>query len=91
MKFYTFFREDNKFDDIESDPIIKKIASTRVRWFQHFMIGIYDYGDANSQNFSLLTLKYGDDMIHSLTKDFTPIAGVDYIPKKDKSKFSPRF
>lgn len=90
MKFYTFFRENNKFDDIESDPTIKKIATTKIRWFQHFMIGIQDYGNVNDQNFSLITLKYGDDMIHTLTKDFTPVAGVDYIPKKDKSKFSPR-
>ena len=88
MKYYTFYRENNNFDDIENDIIIKKIASTKVRWFQYFMIGIYDYGDANSQNFSLITLKYGDDMIHSLTKDYTPVPGVDYVPKKDKSTFS---
>jgi hypothetical protein len=38
--------------------------------------------DGNDQNFSMLTLKYGEDMVNNLTKDFTPIAGVDYIPKK---------
>jgi hypothetical protein len=44
------------------------------------MIGIYIEG--NEQNFSLITLKYGEDMVNSLTKDFTPVAGVDYMPKK---------
>ena len=80
MKYYTFFRENNNFDDILADNSVKKIIATKIKWHQHLMIGIKKEG--NEQNFSLITLKYGEDMINNLTKDFTPIAGVDYTPKK---------
>jgi hypothetical protein len=80
MKYYTFYRENNNFDDIESDNIVKKFADTKIKWYQHFMIAMKK--DGNDQNFSMLTLKYGEDMVNNLTKDFTPVAGVDYIPKK---------
>jgi hypothetical protein len=89
MKYYTFYRDNNDFSDIESDVIVKKYASTKIRWWQHFMIGIdNDHNKDADQQFSLLTLKYGEDMVNSVCKDFTPVAGVDYVPKKDKSKFS---
>jgi hypothetical protein len=80
MKYYTFYRESNNFDDILKDNSVKKIIATKIKWHQHLMIGIHKEG--NEQNFSLITLKYGEDMINNLTKDFTPIAGVDYMPKK---------
>ena len=81
MKYYTFYRENNNFDDIEKDNIVKKFANSKIRWYQYFMIGMDKNG--NDQNFSMLTLKYGEDMVNNLTKDFTPIAGVDYSPKKN--------
>ena len=80
MKYYTFYRENNNFDDIQSDTIVKKFAEQKFKWYQYFMIGMRK--DGNDQNFSMLTLKYGEDMVNNLTKDFTPIPGVDYIPKK---------
>jgi len=80
MKYYTFFRENNNFDDIESDSIIKKFARTKIRWYQHFMIGMQKGN--NDKNFSMLTLKYSEDMVNNLIKDFTPVIGVDYVPKK---------
>ena len=82
MKYYTFYRENSKFDDIENDNIIKKFAKLKIKWYRHLMIGIRK--DGNDQNFSMLTLKYGEDMVNNLTKDFTPVAGVDYTPKKPK-------
>lgn len=82
MKFYTFFRENNNFDDITTDPIIKKHAHTKIRWYQHLMIGISAHLKNSDQYYSLLTLKYGEDMINSVCKDFTPVAGVDYMPKR---------
>lgn len=85
MKYYTFYRESNNFDDILKDPIVKQIVDTKIKWFQHLMVGIES--EKNEQNFSLITLKYGDDMINPVAKDYTPIAGVDYIPKKDKNKY----
>ena len=80
MKYYTFYRESNNFDDIISDNIVKKFAETKIKWYQHYMIGMKK--DGNDQNFSMLTLKYGEDMVNNLTKDFSPIPGVDYMPKK---------
>ena len=80
MKYYTFYRESNNFDDIISDNIVKKFAETQIKWYQHYMIGMKK--DGNDQNFSMLTLKYGEDMVNNLTKDFSPIPGVDYVPKK---------
>ena len=82
MKYYTFYRENNNFDDIENDNIVKKFATHKTKWHQYFMIGMVKHG--NEQNFSMLTLKYGEDMVNNLTRDFTPVAGVDYMPNKPK-------
>lgn len=84
MKYYTFYREDNNFDDILKDSIVKPIIDTKIRWFQHLMLGV---SDKNEGTLSYLTLKYGDEIVANSHKDFTPVAGVDYIPKKDKTKF----
>jgi hypothetical protein len=84
MKYYTFYRENNNFDDILNDQIIKKIIDEKLRWFQHLIIGMNEKHD---QTFSYITLKYGDEMKQELVKDFSPIPGVDYIPKQDASKY----
>lgn len=86
-KYYTFYREDNKFDDILSDPNIKKVTHMKIRWYQYLLIGI---SAKNENTFSYIGLKYGDDMKAPDVKDFTPVAGVDYVPKKDKTKFKKR-
>lgn len=82
MKYYTFYRESNNFDDILSDIIIKKFADTRLRWYKYLMVGISESIKDSDQYYSLLTLKYGEDMVSTVCKDFTPVAGVDYMPKK---------
>jgi hypothetical protein len=84
MKYYTFYRESNNFDDILNDQIIKKIIDEKVRWYQHLIIGMQD---TNEQSFSYITLKYGDEMVQELIKDRSPIPGVDYMPKRDASKY----
>ena len=87
MKFYTFYRENNQFTDIENDPIVKRFADTKIKWSKHYMIGISTYIKDSDQYFSLLTLKYGEDMIQSVCKDHSPIPGVDYVPERDASKY----
>lgn len=87
-KYYTFYRENNNFDDILTDQNIKKVIHTKTSWYQHLMIGIME--DGNEGTFSYITLKYGDDMKKPDVIDRTPIPGIDYIPKQDKSKFSKR-
>lgn len=84
MKYYTFYRENNNFDDILNDTIIKKIIDEKIRWFQHLIIGMNDKHD---QTFSYITLKYGDEMVQELIKDRSPIPGVDYMPKRDANKY----
>ena len=87
MKYYTFYREDNVFTDIENDPIVKRFADTKIRWFQYYMIGISTFIKDSDQYMSLLTLKYGESMIQSVCKDHSPVPGVDYVPKRDASKY----
>lgn len=83
MKYYTFFRENNKFDDILKDMNLKKLIDEQITWHQHLIIGMQD----DSKISSYITLKYGDEMKTDVIKDFSPVPGVDYIPKKDASKF----
>ena len=84
MKYYTFYRESNNFKDILDDPTVKKSIKTKISWFRHLVIGVTD-NDEQIQ--SLITLKYGDEMVNDLVKDFSPQPGIDYIPKKDASTF----
>ncbi len=83
MKYYTFYRENNDFSDIENDLIVEKLISTKIKWTHHMMIGITEY--KNEQNFSYIALKYSEDFAGELYKDFTPVMGVDYTPKKKKN------
>lgn len=85
MKHYTFFRENNKFDDIIKDPNLKKVIDEKIQWYQHLMITV---NEDDEGSLSYINLKYGDDMVQNLYKDFTPVGGVDYTPKKDKTLFS---
>ena len=84
MKYYTFYRENDNFDDILNDTIVKKIIDEKLRWYQYLIIGM---NEKHEQSFSYITLKYGDEMKQELVKDFTPIPGVDYIPKRDANQY----
>lgn len=78
MKYFTFYRESNNFDDILNDA--KKVAKLQIKWGNHLMLGVNR--SKNESACSILLLKYGDDMVNGLTKDFTPKPNVDYIVKK---------
>lgn len=86
MRYYTFYRESNNFDDILNDTILKKSIDEVIRWYQYLVIGIHET-EKNNQNSSYITLKYGDEMQNNLIKDRSPIPGVDYLPKKDLSRY----
>lgn len=86
MKYYTFYRENSDFKDILNDPIIKKSIDEVISWHQHLIIGLYD-SNKFDQISSYITLKYGDEMKNDVVKDFSPLPGIDYVPKKDSSKF----
>ena len=85
MKYYTFERESNNFDDILKDPGIKSSIYTKILWKNHLMIGLDEHGSKKiDQLSSYIVLKYGDDIRTSLTKDYAPIIDKDYTPKGRK-------
>ena len=79
MKYFTFYRENNNFDDILKDTVIKSSIKQVTKWKQHMMLGI---AESNDSILSYITLKFGDNLVSNLTKDFAPIIGIDYIPKR---------
>jgi hypothetical protein len=80
MKYFTFIRESNKFDDILKDATIRKAIRTKILFRNHLIIGIeLDKGQIESY----ITLKYGEDLNTELIKDFSPIPNIDYKPKRD--------
>jgi len=86
MKYITFYRENNNFDDILNDSQIKNLIDTKITWKQHLLIGLRGT-KVTDQVLSIITLKYGDEIKSSLTKDYSPVPYVDYIPKKDITKY----
>jgi hypothetical protein len=79
MKYFTFWRESNKFADIMSDPVLKKLIKHKITWYRYLMIGIEE---DQEKILSYITLKYGDEMKNELIPDRSPVAGVDYLPKR---------
>ena len=55
MKYYTFYRENNNFDDILNDLIIKKIIDEKIRWFQYLIIGM---NEKHEQTFNTISKPY---------------------------------
>ena len=79
MKFYTFYRESDNFDDILRDKELKKYIGHKIKWVCHLYIGFVD--DKNFEKMvTYINLKYGDDIVANQFKDYTPIPNVDYIP-----------
>jgi hypothetical protein len=84
MKYYTFKRESNKFDDILKDPNLKKLLGTVINWNGYLMVGIDEYAKSFDATCVYITLKYGDDICPTITKDYAPVMFKDYIPKDKK-------
>ena len=81
-KQYTFHREDDKFDDILKDPVIKKHICMSIRWKQYLRIALKQEDDKLS---SYIVLKYGDELKNNcLVTDRTPVPFKDYQPKEPK-------
>ena len=80
MKYYTFYREDNKFDDILKDPVVKKNIKQSNKWYQHLELGFDVTTDAGT--YSYIVVKYGDDIKTKLTEDYSPVPNKDYIVKR---------
>lgn len=85
MKFVTFKRNSNTFDDIIEDTNIRSVVKTKLRWANHLQIGILA---EEEKMLSYVELKYGDDIINRVCKDFSPVPFVDYLPKRPDDKNS---
>ena len=83
MKYFTFKRTSGNFDDILKDVSMKKWIYTRLFWDEHLMVGLSH--EAPESVYGYIVLKYGDDVVNPLEKDFTPLPGKDYSPKKPAS------
>lgn len=82
MKYYIFKKESNQFDDILNDPTIKTYIKTRISWGNHLMLGFTE--NSKSDNlFGYIVLKFGEYITNPYVKDYSPIPGVDYMPKKN--------
>ena len=81
MKHYIFYRESNDFTDILKDSVVKKVVDTKMKWYQHLLIGIVKTPE-NEKVFSYIVMKYGDDLTSKLTEDYSPIPYIDYTPKR---------
>lgn len=82
MKYFIFYRESNNFKDIESDKNFPKKIPVKIQWKNHLMLGFSNYKDENDSVFSYITIKYGEDILDKVCKDYTPIPYVDYVPKR---------
>lgn len=83
MKHFTFYRENNNFDDIITDINIKKHIYTTITFLNHLIIGVPDDKDLDKVS-SYILLKYGEELrdFKNIVGDRSPIPYVDYMPKK---------
>jgi hypothetical protein len=81
MKYYTFKRESNDFSDILKDPALKELIKLKIKWKYHLMIGLSN--KAEEGTYGYIVLKYGEEIVNPINKDYTPIPGVDYTPKRN--------
>lgn len=78
MKTFIFKRESNNFDDILSDPSIKKYIRRITKWDCHLLISMkFAFPDKLE---GYVTIKYGEWFTTLTDRDYTPIPGVDYTP-----------
>lgn len=80
MNYMTFGGDDKILEEIASDSTIKPLITTKITWSGFMQLGLSD--DLNDEIRSYLVLKYGDYMKNDLVKDFSPIPGKDYTPKR---------
>ena len=78
MKYYIFKRESNNFNDILTDPSIKKYIEVKLTWNEHLIMGLMFKTPDSVLGY--VVLKYGDDMTKITDKDYTPLPNIDYTP-----------
>lgn len=84
MNYYIFKKEDNDFNELLKDKILKPLLKFKIKFHQHLILGSYDKID--EQLASYITLKYGEIMVnkYDMFVDFTPKINVDYTPDRKR-------
>lgn len=85
MSYTVFYRENNNFKDMLSDPVIKKAIRLKMSFYQYLILELVDDKSA-----AYMMIKYGDDatsMSH-IVSDRSPIPNKDYVPKRRERKAS---
>lgn len=79
MKYTIFYKEDNDFLDILTDPVIKKKIRMKLSFKDYLILGLED-----EPSVSYMILKYGDDIVNvsDIVPDRTPKPNIDYVPKR---------
>jgi len=85
MDYYAFKRESDDFTDILGDPTIKRATRTKLAWPNHLLIVPRHQKDSKLESY--IVLKYGDELIKQLCKDFSPIPNKDYTPNKRNKEY----
>lgn len=82
MKYYFFYDENNDFENILNDKIIKKNIVTKISYYQYLILGFDD--DVSEGNLSYMIVKYGEQIkpTKNIIPDRTPITNKDYRPNK---------
>lgn len=88
MKYLTFYREDNNFNDILLDPEVKNFCKRKISWSKHLLLVFNEYQPKLDNTLAYLLLKYGDDVVNLVEKDYTPIMNIDYLPDRSNSSKS---
>ncbi len=80
----SFYRSSNNFDDILTDPLLKRSIRMKLLCANYLFIKI-DYKDREKM-MSYITIKYGESMINfnHIAKDRTPVINKDYMPEPRK-------
>lgn len=79
---YYFKGDKQDLQDITTDPVIKKLIITKIRWYDMLLIQLS--AKSKQEHKSYIILKYGDMLVDfsSMVPDRTPVMFKDYMPKK---------
>ena len=80
MKTFVFNRENNKFDDILKDKVIKPAIREQYKFDEHLIIRV----EEKPEVLAYLTLMFSEELLsmRDLVPDRTPKPNIDYTPNK---------
>jgi hypothetical protein len=80
MSYMTFNGDEKILEEIASDATIKPLITTKISWSGFLQLGLSE--ELDDQVRSYIMLKYGDHIKTDYLRDFSPVPGVDYSPRR---------